>query len=298
MKKSLSMEFIARQYMTSGRYEIFYYNDRDRKPPRVDRHTHDFYEFYFFLEGDVTYEIGEAQYRLTPGDCLLIPPGLSHRPLFGPTHASYRRYVLWLSQDLYQELRRQSGATYCLDYARDHRIYRFPTEFLFCQELQGRLTDLLLESRSALPFRDFAMNTLLAGLLLQLNRTLYDNLHQKKAVYDNALYLNVCDYINRHLDEELTLDRLAAFFYVSKYHISHIFKDNMGISLHQYILKKRLQACKNAILSGQPANHVCLQWGFADYTAFYRAFKKEYGCSPKTYRNQHRLEDSRGADGF
>ena len=34
-------------------------------------------------------------------------------------------------------------------------------------------------------------------------------------------------------------DRLAKEFYVSKYHIAHIFKDNIGISVHQYITKKR-----------------------------------------------------------
>lgn len=100
------------------------------------------------------------------------------------------------------------------------------------------------------------------------------------------LYINICDYINQHLDEDLSLDKLAAFFFVSKYHISHIFKDNMGISLHQYILKKRLHACKNAILSGQPVNQVCTQCGFSDYTSFYRAFKKEYGASPKEYKKR------------
>ena len=90
------------------------------------------------------------------------------------------------------------------------------------------------------------------SFLVYINRLLYDSLHQKSAVYENVLYLNICDYINRHLEEDLSLDSLSSFFYVSKYHISHIFKDNMGIPLHQYILKKRLHASKNAILSDQP----------------------------------------------
>lgn len=65
----------------------------------------------------------------------------------------------------------------------------------------------------------------------------------------------------------------------------------MGIPLHQYILKKRLHASKNAILSDQPISHVYLQYGFKDYTSFFRAFKKEYGVSPKEYREQHRLPE-------
>lgn len=282
MKKQIPMEFITRQYMDSQEFELFYYSDSHTSLGKVALHTHDFYELYFFLEGDVTYEIGGEPFLLTCGDCLLIPPGLSHRPLFGPSCKNYRRYVLWFSPDFLETARLQSpDLTYGLDYARDHQIYRFPTDFLLCQELTGRLTDLLVEYGSDRPFRNTSIRLMLFSFLLKLNRILYDRVHQKTTVYENRLYINLCDYIDQHLDEDLSLDRLASFFFVSKYHISHIFKDNMGISLHQYILKKRVQACKNAILSGQPVQQVCQQCGFSDYTTFYRAFKKEYGISPK-----------------
>ncbi len=46
------------------------------------------------------------------------------------------------------------------------------------------------------------------------------------------------DYIEEHLDEELTLEKLAGEFFVSKYYIAHIFKENIGLSIHQYIMKK------------------------------------------------------------
>lgn len=293
MKKQIPMEFITRQYMDNQDFELFYYSDSSPATGKVELHTHDFYELLLFLEGDVTYEIGDKQYSLRSGDYLLIPPGLCHRPLFGPSHKNYRRYVLWFSHSFYKKARHYSAdLTYGLDYARDHHIYRFSTDFLLCQELTGRLADILVEYGSDRPFRDTSMDLLLLSFLLKLNRILYDNLHQKKTIYENVLYINICDYINQHLDEDLSLDKLASFFFVSKYHISHIFKDNMGISLHQYILKKRLQACKNAILSGQPVNQVCQQCGFTDYSTFFRAFKKEYGISPKELYKEFQLQNS------
>ncbi len=285
MRKELSTGFNERQYMNSGEFEVFFYKDLDLN--HVMDHSHSYYEVYFFLNGDVTYDVEGKQYPLQYGDYLLIPPEVKHHPIFHSTGKTYQRIVLWISRNYYETMCSWSeDFSYSFRYVSENNHYHFRRDFVTFQNIQGRLLDLLEEIHGNKAFHKLNSKLQIHSFMLLLNRITYDMLHQVPAVYENVLYLNLCDYINNHLEENLSLDHLASFFYASKYHISHVFKDNMGISLHQYILKKRLQASKNGILSGIPFGDLYHQYGFSDYTSFYRAFKKEFGLSPKEFREQ------------
>ena len=288
MNKELYTAFNARQYMQSPDFEIFYYNDVQLD--HVATHSHDYYEIYFFIEGDVTYQVGKKSYDLQYGDYLLIPPNQPHHPLFKSYERPYRRLILWISKAHFNTLcQSSSDFSYSFDHVLQTESFHFRLDYITHQQVQGALLELLEATNSNHPFRQTHIHLLLSAFLIQLNRITYSMLHQVSPSYGNALYLSICDYINNHLGEDLSLDTLSEFFYASKYHISHIFKDNMGISLHQYIIKKRIHASKNSILSGFPLNQIYHQYGFKDYTSFYRAFKKEYGLSPKEFKEQHKL---------
>lgn len=288
MKKKLLTEFNPRQHMLSSDYEIFYYSDSNR--PRVSPHLHSHYEFYFFLEGGLTYEIGNQSYELQSGDFMLIPPQIKHKPHIQELDIPYRRIVLWISNNFYEKLcLSSSDFSYGFDYIQTQEQYHFRPDFLTARALQGQLLELLEEIRGTYPFGKLHGEIKIAGLIAQLNRVIYNLNHHITHTSDNALYLSICDYINAHLNEDLSLESLASYFYLNKYHISHIFKDNMGISLHQYIVKKRVQAVKNGVLAGVPLQQLSLEVGFSDYSSLYRAFKKEFGISPQQYRDQNQL---------
>ena len=70
-----------------------------------------------------------------------------------------------------------------------------------------------------------------------------------KKVPEISLCQNLIRYIENHIEQDLSLELLAREFFVSKYHIAHVFKDNLGMSIHQHITKKRLELCRDAIFT-------------------------------------------------
>ncbi|WP_086348817.1 AraC family transcriptional regulator [Candidatus Enterococcus clewellii] len=282
MKKDLSTEFSHRQYMEDERYEIFYYNDTDLK--YVSPHKHNYYECYFFLEGDIEYMVEEEKILLKSGDFLLIPPGIEHWSVARSTDRPYRRIVFWLSSPLMKQLVHiYPDLDYCFQLATRQQCCHFREDYIVSQEIHWKLLGLLEEIHNQHAFSETTRQIKIADFLSFINRLLFS---KETSPTEKPLYLRICDFIDVHLSENLSLDRLASVFYVSKYHIAHHFNDEMGLSVHQYILKKRLQKIKEGLPSKIPLLELASSYGFSDYTSFYRAFKKEFHASPAAYRKQ------------
>ncbi len=287
MARHYYSEFHNRQEMLESDYEIFYYEDR--RLSSVSMHRHDYYEIYFFLEGDLSYQIGKNVYPLRYGDVCLIPPGVFHRPQFHSQDLPYRRMVLWLSPDYFSRLQNLHPD---IMYAFSDRsgLFHFSCDFADAQILFDKLIDIVEERHRDVPFNEAMAACYIASLLLSINRIIrLSETPVKSSQEQSRLFSRLCEYINTHLFDDLSLDALARRFYVNKYHLSHVFKENMGMSLHRYLVKKRLYAARTSVLAGEPIRDVAAACGFGDYTSFFRAFKKEFGIGPKEFRDSFRL---------
>ena len=282
MKKKLRSEFNSRQYMLSRDFEVYYYSDLHFSS--VGRHSHAYTEVYLFCEGEVDMEIAGKRHPLQSGDVLVLPPGMEHQAIIRDDGKPYRRFVFWLSEDFCQALRRESpDYLYLLERVREKKEYGFPMDQVEFNGLRCQLFALLEELHTDHFGRDTQIGLHVRELILMLNRTVWQRKEQKAKKEMRSAYQRVTDYIRDNLDGDLSLDAMSQELYLSKYYIAHLFQENTGLSVHQYVTKKRLAACVEAMGSGQHINEIYSRFGFLNYSSFYRAFLKEYGCPPSVY---------------
>ncbi len=276
--------FDPRQNMSDSKFEIFHY--RDAKFSGVPVHQHDFYEVYYFIGGNVDYNVEGRTYQLKSGDLLLINPLELHQPRISPEQADYERIVLWINKNYLSELcYNKTSLTRCFDNTvPEHSNLLRPTK-IQQNYVSTLLGELINESKSNNYASEIALEALLLRFLVELNRlTTSSKVSPKKEeLPSSSIIPNVLDFINNHYCEKLTLQSIADEFFVSKYYLSHAFNDVVGTSVHRYIVLKRLIHAKQMLLSGIKSTTAATNCGFTDYAGFYRAFTAEYGVTPKEF---------------
>ena len=274
--------FDGRQTMKNNTFEVFRY--KDNYPKEVALHHHDFYEIYFFLSGNVQYNIENRSYLLTPGDVLLISPMELHQPMFAQEHRTYERIVLWIDKRYLDSLSLPGQELHsCFDTASPNHTNLLRPEGVSRQYLQFLLEQLIAENSSQEPYQGITALSYLAQVLVLLNRLALQQRNDNPAAVPDSTVYNILGYINEHYNENLSLDDLANKFFISKYHLAREFQRLVGTSVHRYIVQKRLVMAKQMLSSGKPSTEVYQSCGFGDYSNFYRAFKSEYQISPKEY---------------
>ena len=113
----------------------------------------------------------------------------------------------------------------------------------------------------------------------------------QKEVYGNQRHLDaviaIKNYIDKHLESKLDLDKLSEIHEISKYHLIRIFKRYYGITPKQYIISKRVEKSKELLKAGQSVTQTCFAVGFESLGSFSQLFKEKTGMSPHNFRTSN-----------
>ena len=103
-------------------------------------------------------------------------------------------------------------------------------------------------------------------------------------------------HINTHLADDLSLEHLAQLCNLSKFSLMRKFKQFTGMSLHQYIVKKRLLQARYLISLGMEPYRAALDAGFNNYSNFSRSFTSFFGENPGTCARRYKKKSQRRPD--
>ena len=92
-------------------------------------------------------------------------------------------------------------------------------------------------------------------------------------------------YIDKNISEPLSLESVSSHFHMSKYYFHRLFSAMMGCSLNQYILSRRLNASLTLIEKKDLSlTDIAYELNFGTPSSFTRAFKREFGIAPSSFR--------------
>ena len=227
------------------------------------KHMHPFLELLYFVSGDVTYNVEGEKRKMKPGDCVLIQPGKFH---FAEVNRSvlYERYVLKFPETLVP------------DHIRSSLFYRSSFYHLTAEEIAVFRS---LDNYYSV-MTDEDMYIICVSKLWELFALLNNTKQSTQEEEKQSVVTRIVHYIETHLEDNLTLSKMASDLSYSESYISNCFKREMHIPLMKYIRSKKIIYAHSMIQNGSKPQDICEKLNFNDYSTFYRQYLKVIGVSP------------------
>ncbi|WP_077611577.1 helix-turn-helix domain-containing protein [Clostridium sp. Marseille-P2415] len=274
-----------RGYLNSD-FRLFHLVDTKRQD--FEYHYHEFDKIIIFIRGAVTYRIEGCNYKLEPYDIILVSHNDIHKPDVDPS-VPYERIIVYLSPGFLHAYRSDSyDLSACFQKSKELHSHVLRIHSMEKSSLYRTLSDLEYACTHDGYAKDLYCQVVFLEFMIQLNRASVTNRvkYLPPATGDRRI-LSIMDYINSHLTEDMTVDTIAEACYISRYHLMHLFKEETGYTLFDYITEKRLALARDLLKTGISVTEVCFGCGFKNYSTFSRAYKKQFHASPSETIKEH-----------
>lgn len=242
---------------------------------RIPDHAHPVWEFYFQIDGRSRWNVDGRVITLGPGALLAVAPDVLHR-LISPTLTA--QHFFFAGIDVDKVLAPTEVAA-----ARWRR--RRPCFVRHAPEVAPAFRNLIREVTMKAPFRDEALCLSLQLLALELTRCLQASPKSSSFAVRHPAVLRVRELMDHQPAKAWTVRTLGVMAGLSPSRLSACFKSEMGMTLHQYLMRARIEAAKALLRdSDLPITGIALELGYASSQHFSAAFRAATGRSPSACR--------------
>jgi AraC-like DNA-binding protein len=255
-------------------------------------HYHRIFEIYYCQTDGIRYLVGNRFYEMNQGDLLVLNNFDIHHSLPVPG-IPYERSLILFPPEIIQP--RKGEKTDLLDCFRRHGKNYNHVRHLNRSE-QTAFETIHKKGMAAMKIKrygsDVERRIILEEALLFVNRLFLNrpSFHEEGTIhYDNrvlARATEIMEYVDKHIGEDLSLERLASRFNSSPNGLNRLFKKAGSFTVHQYIMNRRIQYAQLYLSEGHSVTSVAYDVGYNDLAHFIRIFKEKTGMTPGQYGRQ------------
>lgn len=249
-------------------------------------HFYDFPTIIYMLSGSAVYNIDGNGHRLTRGNLVVVNPGVSHfrkMPEGGETNEFHIGFNNIQLEGMERDCLLPPDTQPVISLKKYERKF-----FEVC-------CDILVEQKRNEPGGQLMLKSLVMRLIVLILKEVCTVSSVKE---ENPIKFESCDrtkivtsiasYMNNNYGQDISLDRISRNIYLSPVYISRIFKEEIGESPINYLIKVRLSKAADLLENGSPTvKSVARQVGYSDAYYFSKLFKKYYGMPPSEYSRKH-----------
>lgn len=254
-------------------------------------HSHqDAWELCYCTDGEVVLFRDDDQTSLHGGQCALVAPGVVHniRPI--QPHGSCF-VVCFTCEDSY--LRMLQDQVLQTDSRQADLFHKIMEELQAAFETEkARLRLKQFQPNAASPVgAEQLICCYLEEVLIELLRAVTRRADAQHADLETAVQSYLADqvaaFIQDHLDEDLSVDRIAAHFHYSRTRLSLLYKTASGVALGRAVTQARIARAKELLAAGEKSvTEIAAELGYSSPQYFSRKFAQEVGCPPSQYTAQ------------
>lgn len=264
---------------------LYVFNSKPKENYIIDYHCHDFLEFSYVLSGETTYMVNDIVYTAVQGQLMAFNPGIYHSEIvnkyenFNELHIGFSNINV---RNFSQNHITKESFLGALDFKK------------YGKEFHNCCVEIIKEQTRHDPGYELILKCLSMKLIILFLKETYSEECKKDFKEYNLelsqksnLVKEIISYMNSNYMQNISLYKISKSMYLSPVYISKIFKEQIGVSPINYLIKIRLEKAVNLLINTNlSVKTIAKSVGYNDAYYFSKLFKKYYKCPPTSFKSK------------